>query len=198
MELKTDNDLELVLLVQENNQDAKDYLYQKYSALIHSEINRFKKKALALDVDFSDLSQEAMLAFSHAINSFKDDSETKFITFATICIRRRLSNFIAKFETNKNKVFSTSIALDEVVEDGKAVLDLIEDENYTDPLRQIINSETLKEVNKMIGEILSTNEKKVLSYDLEGKNINEIAELMNMSSKQVYNLLHRARNKVKI
>lgn len=198
MELKTDNDLELVLLVQENNQDAKDYLYQKYSALIHSEIKKFKKKAIALDVDLSDLSQEAMLAFSHAINSFKDDSETKFITFATICIKRRLANFIAKFETNKNKIMSSSLALDDEVEDGRAVLDLIEDESFPDPLRQMINSETLKEVNKIIGEILSDNEKKVLSYDLEGKNVDEIAKIMNMSSKQVYNLLHRARSKVKL
>ena len=53
MELKTstsyDNiDSELVYMVKENSEDAKDELYKKYSALIHKEINRFKAKAIVL------------------------------------------------------------------------------------------------------------------------------------------------------
>ncbi len=196
MELKTENDSYLVHLVREFNDPAKDYLYEKYSSLIHSEINKFKTKAKTLDIDPFDLSQEAMLAFSHAINNYKDSEDTKFMTFATLCIRRRLSNFVSKYETNKSKMLSSTVALDKKNIEGNSLIDSIEDETVRDPLSQIINEETLLEINKSLKK-LSGNEKMALQFYLMGKNANEIAEIMNMSLKQIYNLLHRARNKVK-
>jgi len=193
------SDSNLVISVRENNDDAKDYLYEKYSPLIHKEINRFKKRASVFEVDFADLSQEAMLAFSHAINNYKDDEEVKFITFATLCIRRRLSNFIAKYTTNKNKMMTSSIALDAVMDDEKtSFIDQLQSVEFDDPLYKMINNETLKEIKRTIEEDLSENEKIALGYDLDGKSAEEIALLMNMNIKQIYNLIHRARTKIKL
>ena len=84
MESKIDytvNDSELVLFVRENVDDeAKDFLYDKYTPLIHKEINRVKKRAIALGVEMADLSQEAMLAFSHAINNFNEQDHKKKVS----------------------------------------------------------------------------------------------------------------------
>lgn len=198
MELRTEleNINSVILSVQENNEDARDYAYQKFSPLIHKEINRFKKRALALGIDISDLSQEAMLGFSYALNNFKDDEEAKFITFATLCIRRRLMNYTEKFETAKCKIMHDSLALDSTFEDDKSIGETIE--GGTDPLRDIITSETLLEVSKTFKEKLSENEKTAILYDLEGRSVEEIAELMNMTPKQIYNLVFRARKKLKL
>lgn len=194
-----ENDMKLISFVRDNNEEAKDYLYNKYSPLIHKEINKVKKKAKMLGIEYADLTQEAMLAFSNAIYNFKEDEDVKFITFATLCIRRKLTNYIVKFETNKNKTLKSSLALDAFidVEETTTLAESIEEPVSTEPLRIIINSETLDETHKIIEEKLSLNEKKALQYDLIGKSADEIATLMNMNNKQVYNLLHRARRKIK-
>jgi len=198
MESKTEleNINNIILSVQENNEDARDYAYQKFSPLIHKEINSFKRKAISLGIDISDLSQEAMLGFSHALNNFKDDEEAKFITFATLCVRRRLMNYVEKFETAKSRAMHDSLALDSTFEDDKSVGETIE--GGTDPLKEIITSETLSEVNKTLNEKLSDNEKTAILYDLDGRSVEEIAELMNVTPKQIYNFIFRARKKLKL
>lgn len=200
MELKTNHeygDSELIMLLREENDEVKDYLYTKYSPLIHKELNRVKKRSFALGIDFADLSQEAMLAFSHAINNFNEETEVKFITFATLCIRRKLSNYINKFDTNKNKVLSNSVSLDAQIDDADSFVDNIPAADITNPLNQIINDETLKDINYIIKNSLSENERMVLQYDVMGKSASEIAELLGMNTKQVYNLIHRARTKLR-
>lgn len=194
------DDSDLILHVRENDESSKDYLYSKYRALIYKEINRVSKKALILGIDFADLSQEAMLAFSHAINSFDENAEVKFMTFATVIIRRKLMNYIMKFETRKNKVMVESVSMDVAVdEDGQnTFVDVVEEPVSSDPLKKIITNESLEEINDIIKTKLSENEKSVLQYDLDGKSVNEIAGLMHMNTKQVYNLIYRARNKLKI
>lgn len=193
------NDSELLMFVQENHEEAKDYLYEKFSPLIHKEINRVRKRAYALGVDFSDLSQEAMLAFSHAINGYNDEEESKFMTFAVLCIRRRLANYISKFDTAKSKSLASSLAIDATVDESlNTVADLIEEPVSTDPLKKVITNETLGEVKERIESKLSDNEKLALEYDLDGKSIEEIATLMEMSQKQIYNLIYRARYKIKL
>ncbi len=201
MGLKTNfetNDSKLVLYVRDGNEDAKDHLFQKYSPLIHKEINRLKKKAFIYGIEFSDLTQEAMVGFSFAINSYDEEGDVKFITFATTCIRRRLKNYIEKFETVKNKSYSKSISLDTNINERNTILDQLEEFISSEPLRKIINDETLVEVSGSIMKKLSENERLVLQYTVDGKSVKEIADIMSMSNKQIYNLIHRARNKIKV
>lgn len=204
MALKTEyeiNDSELVWHIRENaNDDAKDSLYEKYTPLIYKEIYRVKKRAVALGVELADLSQEAMLAFSYAINSFDEDADVKFVTYTTVVIRRKLANYLNKFETKKNKTMVEAVSMDAPVDDENqsAFVETMEESVSTDPLRKMITNETLIEVNKAIKEKLSKNEKIVLQFDLDGKTIPEIVEMTGMSSKQIYNLIHRARSKLKI
>lgn len=193
------NDAKLVLCIREGNEDAKDYLYKKFSPLIHKEINRVKKKAYIYDIDFSDLTQEAMLGFTYAINNFDEDGESKFITFATTCVRRRLKRYVEKFETTKNKSLSASLSLDTDLDDTNSTkIDQVEELISTEPLRKLINDETLDEVSQRIGKSLNDKEKLALQYSVDGKSVSEIADLMDMNTKQIYNLIHRARNKIRV
>ena len=153
MELKTEyeiNDSELVWHIRENaNDDAKDSLYEKYTPLIYKEIYRVKKRAMALGVELADLSQEAMLAFSYAINSFDEDADVKFVTYTTVVIRRKLANYLNKFETKKNKTMVEAVSMDAPVDDENqsAFVETMEESVSTYPLRKMITNETLIEVN---------------------------------------------------
>lgn len=200
MESKIDyelSDSHLVSLIRENNEDAKDFLYEKYSPMIHKEVNRVKKIGLSLGIELADLSQEAMLAFSNAINNYNENEDAKFITFATLCVRRKLINYIAKYSSNKNKIFKDSIPLDSnYYSSNLSLVDTLKDGKEKDPLSKVMTTELVEEINNDIKQ-LSDNEKMALKYSLDGLNIEDIANLMNMTSKQIYNLIYRARQKLK-
>lgn len=193
------NDSKLVCYVREDNEEAKEALYRKYLPLLNKEINAYKTKAKILRIDEADLTQEAMLAFTYAINNFNDDGEAKFITFATICIRRKLYNFIAKFDTFKSRALERTLPLDAFLDNGDdyTYLDSFEDKHIRDPLAKMISMEALDEAFAIIEKELSQNERLALQYDVEGKSVKEIAKLMGMNQKQIYNLIHRARCKIK-
>lgn len=201
MELKTNyeiGDFELVYLVSENSDEAKDFLYEKYSPMIHKEINRVKKLAYTLGIDMADLTQEAMLAFSTAINNYNDEEETKFLTFATLCVRRKLQNYLDKYSTNKVKTYNSSVALDvEIGDKGEHLVDYLKDAEGRAPLNKLINEESLVKINKSIKEKLSENERLALGYALIGMEVPDIAEKMGKTQKGVYNLIYRARQKLK-
>ncbi len=192
------NDAKLINSIRENNDEAKDYLYTKYSPLIHKEINRVRPQAYVLGIDLSDLSQEAMLAFTNAINSYDENANVKFITFATLCIRRKLLNMLAKYSTNKNMAMKTSIPLDSNIEDSNSTLiDFLKDSDEKDPLNHMITNESIDEINKVILEKLSENERIAFQQSIQGKSVEEISKILNMTPKQIYNLIYRARGKIK-
>ncbi len=193
---KDRNDSHIIYLINENNEDAKEYIYKKYKLLIKKEINRVRKIAYKYNIDINDLTQEANLAFLGAINSYNDDEDAKFITFATICIRRKLSSFIEKHKTNKSKVLLNSITLDSINEDSNySVLSKFED-TRKEPLKNVIVNESLNETYEKF-KTLNDNERTALMYSLDDKSAKEIASIMNTTTKQVYNYIYRARNKLK-
>lgn len=200
MELKTDQELsdsQLLFLIRESNEDAKDFLYEKYSPMIHKEINRVKNIAYTLGIDYADLSQEAMLGFSNAINYYNEDEPVKFLTFAILCVRRKLYNLFKKHTTNKNSFLKATLTEREN-EDNLSYIENLSDLIGYEPLNKMITEESIEETVRLIKEKLSDNEKKALLYNLEGKTVEETAKKMKMTSKQIYNLLYRARQKLKI
>ena len=201
MELRTDynyDDNELVYLISENNEEAKDALYKKYSAMIHKELNRVKKTAFALDMDWSDLMQEALLGFSGAINTYNQENDVKFSTYATLCVRRKLINYVEKNRTAKNFALKNAVSLD--IENEKSNIDysyFLRDLSGKEPLNKLVTDESITEVLDHFGADLTSEEKAIMELSIDGKKPEEIANIMNMSIKKVYNSLYRARKKLK-
>jgi len=200
MALKTEyelNDSKLLFLVGDNNEEAKNFLYEKYSPMIHKEINRVKSFAHSIGIDYADLSQEAMLGFSNALNNYNEDEDVKFITFAILCVRRKINNLLKKHLTAKNMFFKHSIVPEQINEESSSYLENLSDLIGYEPLNKMITEESIEETVQKIKNKLSESEKKALLYNIEGKSIEDISAEMGMSQKQIYNLLYRARKKIK-
>ena len=199
MELKTKDyevgDSELIFMVSENNEDAKDALYKKYKPLIEKEINNVKRSAYALKIDLQDLRQEALLGLSNAIYSYDESVGVKFITYATLCIRRKLSNLINKYGAQKNITFSNAYSIDDSTLDSDYI-PYLKDVPSKEPLNKIILDETLSEVQEKYDK-LTKLEKEVLGMYLYGNSIDDIAKVKDKTKKQIYNILYNARKKIK-
>ena len=83
-------DNELVNLVCENSEEARDMLYDKYSYIIDIICNKYKNSAYSISADFAELRQEAMLGFSDALVIYNQDEKASLHTFITLCVERRV------------------------------------------------------------------------------------------------------------
>ena len=110
MNYKNFNDYELLEYIYSCNEDANEILLYKYRPLI---VNVAKKmiKYCSGGVDLNDLIQEGMLGLNDAINSFREDKETNFGTYARLCIERRIYSLAKSTRAYKNKILSESFSI---------------------------------------------------------------------------------------
>ena len=184
------NDFELVSLIRENNEEAREILYNKYKPIIVKKSTDQIYKLGSYGMEINDLIQEGYIGLDNAINCFNESENTSFYTFALLCIDRQIITYIKKNTNNKAMVLNDAINLD----DGKEYLF----RDNTDIEGSFINKEDAKEFINLICDSLSAIEKKVFSLKLEGYDIGEIANLLNKDTKVIYNTLHRIKYKIKL
>ena len=184
------NDFELVSLIRENNEEAREILYNKYKPIIVKKSTDQIYKLGSYGMEINDLIQEGYIGLDNAINCFNEKENTSFYTFALLCIDRQIITYIKKNTNNKAMVLNDAINLD----DGKEYLF----RDNTDIEGSFINKEDAKEFINLICDSLSDIEKKVFSLKLEGYDIGEIANLLNKDIKVIYNTLHRIKYKIKL
>ena len=184
------NDFELVSLIRENNEEAREILYNKYKPIIVKKSTDQIFKLGSYGMEINDLIQEGYIGLDNAINCFNEKENTSFYTFALLCIDRQIITYIKKNTNNKAMILNDAINLD----DGKEYLF----RDNTDIEGSFINKEDAKEFINLICDSLSDIEKKVFSLKLEGYDIGEIANLLNKHTKVIYNTLHRIKYKIKL
>lgn len=184
------NDFELVSLIRENNEEAREILYNKYKPIIVKKSTDQIYKLGSYGMEINDLIQEGYIGLDNAINCFNEKENTSFYTFALLCIDRQIITYIKKNTNNKAMILNDAINLD----DGKESLF----RDNTDIEGSFINKEDAKEFINLICDSLSDIEKKVFSLKLEGYDIGEIANLLNKDTKVIYNTLHRIKYKIKL
>ena len=184
------NDFELVSLIRENNEEAREILYNKYKPIIVKKSTDQIYKLGSYGMEINDLIQEGYIGLDNAINCFNEKENTSFYTFALLCIDRQIITYIKKNTNNKAMILNDAINLD----DGKEYLF----RDNTDIEGSFINKEDAKEFINLICDSLSDIEKKVFSLKLEGYDIGEIANLLNKDIKVIYNTLHRIKYKIKL
>ena len=106
------SDKELTMIVCENNEYAKDILFQKYKYIIDIIISKYKKTIYALAIDIEEAKQEAMLGFTDALIKYNDNKETSLATFISLVVERKIQNVVRKAETIKNKIHNESYSLE--------------------------------------------------------------------------------------
>lgn len=191
------NDIELTQMVCENNEDAKDFLYEKYHYIIDIIISKYKKTIYALGMDINEVRQEAMLGFTDALIKYTDSKETSLPTFISLVVERKIQNAVRKAETQKNKIHNEAYSLEYDYETFNRPLEEIIGDSTKDPLRKLENEENYKELTKKINESLSPFEKEVYDLIINDFNYIDIAKILNKEPKQIDNTIQRIRNKIK-
>ena len=192
------NDEQLISMVHEASDDAKDILFEKYKYIIDIEMKKYSRMARTLGYDINDLYQDALVGFSDALVSYRNDKHAALSSFITLCVDRKLQVSIKKAGRLKNKLLNDSLSLEHVYDAYTSpLMDLLSDNKKNDPLENIVKDEKLAELVSSIKRVLSDMEYEVYSLMVNGLKYDEIATLLNKDLKQVDNTIQRVKNKIK-
>lgn len=198
MDYKDLSDSELFMLVSEENEEAKDMLFEKYSYIIEIVLKKYSYVASRMGIDYKELYSEALFGFSDALANFQDDKDATLATFISLCINRRLQKTIIKASTTKNRVLQESYSLDHVYENfGLPLVELLSDNNENDPLSNMTKEEDYKELLNQIKVSLSESETEVFNLMINNLDYNEIALILDKTPKQIDNTMQRIKHKTK-
>lgn len=191
------NDIELVHLVSEQDEVAKDALYEKYNYIIDIIMAKYKKVFYVLNMDASEVRQDAMLAFSDALVRYSNEKDTSLATFISLVIERKIQNCVRSADTIKNKKYNERYSLDYEYEAFNKPLSEIIGDADADPLVKISSKEAYQELTTKIKSVLSPLEYEVYKLLVSGFTYIDIAKILEKEPKQIDNTIQRLRTKIK-
>ena len=188
------NDEELALLARQDS-SAMDFLLNKYKNFVRAKASGF----FIVGSDHDDIVQEGMIGLYKAIRDFKSGHDNSFHSFADLCITRQILTAIRTAGRHKNEPLNKSLSLNRsMYSDNPAqnYFDHISDDAPANPEVSVIAQERLTLLNWLIGDLLTSLEKKALIEYALGKSYQQIAEESGYSVKAIDNALQRARRKM--
>lgn len=193
MNYKNFNDYELLDQIYSCNEDANEIMLYKYRPLIVSIATKYIPLCQG-GVDLNDLIQEGMLALNEAVNTFREDKETNFGTYARLCIKRKIISLVKSTKTQKNMFLNDSVSIED---DDNNLFDRFLMDNSLDPGSVIIENVYEQELIEKLNEQLTDLEKQVFELKLDGFEYKEIADILEKDSKSIDNAIQRIKSKLK-
>lgn len=178
------SDNQLIDLYKGGDNGAFEVLYNRYKYMIRA----CSRRVFLVGGDSEDAMQEGVIGFIKAVNTFQQNGESSFSTYAYTCVKNSLLTAVTKAQSTKNRVLNQSVS----IYDNAFELDPV----ALDPEQQVIIREDAHELTLKINQALSGFEITVLKLYLEGLSYIEIAEQLDKSSKSIDNALQRIKRKI--
>ncbi|HET7579164.1 MAG TPA: RNA polymerase sporulation sigma factor SigH [Bacillales bacterium] len=187
-------DERLVVSVHEGNNQALEYLIDKYKNFVKAKARSY----FLVGADREDIIQEGMIGLFKAIRDFQDDKLSSFKAFAELCITRQMITAIKTATRQKHIPLNSYVSLDKPIyeeESDRTLLDVICGSRVSDPEETVIHQEEFDSIEGKMSEILSDLEQKVLMLYLDGRSYQEISADLNRHVKSIDNALQRVKRK---
>ena len=190
-------DEELVEIIRSGDEQAFDYLINKYKELVNMKVGKY----FIIGAEREDIVQEGLIGLFKAIKNYKPDMQNSFKSFANMCIERQLITAIKSSNRQKHMPLNSYLSLnlsayDEDDSDSDtSLIDVFDASSAEDPLDTLTKKEYFKFIEETIDKTLSNFEKKVLNQYINGKSYVQIAENLNTPVKSIDNAIQRIRKK---
>lgn len=193
VEYKTLPDEELVEQVRAGDQEALEYLINKYKNFVRAKARSY----FLIGADHEDIVQEGMIGLYKAIRDFRGDKLASFKAFAELCITRQIITAIKTATRQKHIPLNSYVSLDKPSHDDsdRTLYDTLTG-GRQNPEEIYINQEEYSDIEDQISHILSDLERKVLMLYLDGRSYQEIAVDLNRHVKSIDNALQRVKRKL--
>ena len=190
---------ELIYLARSNDPVALRSLYSYYDALVNT-VMRKMKYISSMSLEAQDLLQVGMITFDKVFWSYREDQDTTFEVYARSCIIKKMQSLLKKQYTFFTRYEKKAISLDRVVnyEDSRTYGELIADQRVEYSPQKAQDLEKVWElVYAFIQNETSERDQKIFHLVLLGYPEKEVALMLNISIKCVYNSVYRVMTKLR-
>ena len=175
----------MIVAARFGSEDALKELIVLYEPLIASLLSRFSSAVISKN-DTEDLRQELLIIFCNAVMKYNlDQNDVDFGLYAKICMERGMVSQLRAAKRRAN--------IDQLPDERLYPFDF--DDNEVDA--HIIESESVREMWKLINENLSAYENTVWNLHLSGHSSGVIAKELSRDVKSIENALCRIRAKLR-
>ena len=190
---------ELIYLARSNDPVALRSLYAYYDALVNT-VMRKMKYISSMSLDAQDLLQVGMITFDKVFWSYREDLDTTFEVYARSCIIKKMQSLLKKQYTFFTRYEKKAISLDRIVnyDDSRTYGELIADQRVEYAPQKAQDLEKVWElVYAIIQNETSKRDQKIFHLVLLGYPEKEVALMLNISIKCVYNSVYRVMSKLR-
>ena len=190
---------ELIYLARSNDSVALRSLYSYYDALVRT-VMRKMKYVSSMSLEAQDLLQVGMITFDKVFWSYREDQNTTFEVYARSCIIKKMQSLLKKQYTFFIRYEKKSISLDKIVnyEDSRTYGELIADQRVEYSPQKAQNLEKIWElIYAIIQNETSERDQKIFHLVLLGYPEKEVALMLDISIKCVYNSVYRVMSKLR-
>ncbi len=189
------SDEELLYLIRCGQDEAKDYLIDKYKRRIFNWIKHLDYSYLGLEQD--DLMQIGLIRFWEGLDLYRDDQSATLYTFSKMIVTQKIKTVLRQTTDKYVMKDMQVVSLDEMVSDeGVLYEEIIEDDRVVyQPSKILTIKETTNEYFTKIEKSMTFVERTVSQYIYEGYDEKEISEILNIPIKSVYNAVYRSHKK---
>ena len=181
------NTEELIAKAQQGDETAMENIVN----LFRAKVTAISREYFLVGAGLDDIIQEGMIGLFKAVYSYNAEKNHSFSSYASLCIERQIQTAIKNANRKKNSPLNSYVPIsqfdDRVDDDEKLKLVLVDDES--DFEQKYINRELNVVVMSKIKTLLSNEQFKLLKMFLNGKSYAEMAQTLNISTKQVDNNL---------
>ena len=190
---------ELIYLARSNDPVALRSLYAYYDALVNT-VMRKMKYISSMSLEAQDLLQVGMITFDKVFWSYREDLDTTFEVYARSCIIKKMQSLLKKQYTLFTRYEKKAISLDKIVnyDDSRTYGELIADQRVEYSPQKAQDLEKVWElVYAIIQNETSERDQKIFHLVLLGYPEKEVALMLNISIKCVYNSVYRVMSKLR-
>ena len=194
---KSAKDEELVLMAQNGDDEAQEYLLDKYKSLV-----RAKSRAYFLiGADSEDIIQEGMIGLYKAVRDYNEEKNASFRSFAELCVNRQMITAIKAATRQKHQPLNSYVSLNKPVyeeESEQTYMDFLQSSSGSllNPEALLIGQENKSFLEDQMVKNLSSFETRVLVLYLQGRSYFEIANVLDKPEKSIDNALQRVKKKL--
>ena len=194
---KIAKDEELVLMAQNGDDAAQEYLLDKYKSLVRARSRAY----FLIGADSEDIIQEGMIGLYKAVRDYNEEKNASFRSFAELCVNRQMITAIKAATRQKHQPLNSYVSLNKPVyeeESEQTYMDFLQSDSSAllNPETLLIGQENKHFLEDQMVKNLSSFETRVLVLYLQGRSYFEIAHVLDKPEKSIDNALQRVKKKL--
>lgn len=187
----------IITLAQKGNDEAMEHILSEYRWLAKAKSRSY----FLMGGEKEDIIQEGMIGLYKAVNDFDPTMDTRFQTFAELCITRQILTAIKTATRLKHQPLNSYVSFNKPIgpEEGQRTLsDILYLYSNRTPEELLISKETTRLLMAKIKDSLSNLENRVLDLYLKGEDYHKISGTLDKPLKSIDNALQRIRRKISV